>query len=235
MHSTTRQLIGRLFAALDYRVLAEIYCDEGGEAFWSAHRDPVQTLGEVWADALAARLSRAGRSLYVGAGVAELPALAMEVSELEREVVVTSVDPAECATLNDSLGAVGLRERIRFECVDGGDAARAHAGYDHLSIVSVLNDPERYPVVSGLAYGRTPPVLLDVDAFGEERTVLRRLVAAVLRGLRRPGWITTTFEEVAWLLAGGEELSLRVEADAADAAGVETALVGDPIGFLRVT
>ena len=232
MHRTTRQLVARLFAALDYRALGEIYCDEGGEAFWSAHRDPAQTMGEAWADALAMRLSRAGRSLYVGAGVAELPALAMEVSELGREVVVTSVDAAECASLNGSLGAVGLLERIRFECVDGGDAAKKRGGYDHLSIVSVLNDPERYPAVSGLTYGRTPPVLLDVDGFVEERAALQRLLAEVLLGLRLPGWITTTYEEVAWILAGAEELSLQVDADED---GVETAIVGDPIGFLRVT
>ena len=68
--------------------------------------------------------------------------------------------------------------------------------------------------------------------FEAERNRLRALVGTLLDGLRRPGLVTTTFEEVPWLLDAATTRGLTVDAD--DAA-LETAIVGDPIGFLRVT
>jgi hypothetical protein len=49
--------------------------------------------------------------------------------------------------------------------------------------------------------------------------------------LRRPGWITTSAEEVAWFLEQAEAVGARYEAD--DDL-LETAVVGDPVGFVRV-
>ncbi|MGH8701529.1 MAG: hypothetical protein ACREVR_10215, partial [Burkholderiales bacterium] len=63
---------------MNYSSLGRIYCDEGGDAFWEDRRGPCQKLGIKLAEVLRGRLRPNGRSLYVGAGVAELPVLLME-------------------------------------------------------------------------------------------------------------------------------------------------------------
>ncbi|MCA8957987.1 MAG: hypothetical protein KDC87_18070 [Planctomycetes bacterium] len=228
-----RDAVARVFAALDYPALGAIYCDEGGEEFWEAHRGPAEQLGLQWAGALSSRLPPGGRSLYVGAGVAELPAMVVEACDLGREVVATNLDASECAVLDAALAASGLPTALRVHPVDAGEtAAGAPCAFDHLSLVSVLTDPVHYPVVSAVAYGRMPPVQLDLDAFRDERAILVLLVERLLGALRAPAVVTTTFEEVSWLLSGADSVGLAIEAD--DEL-VPTALVGDELGFLRVT
>ena len=227
---TTVELIERVFAALDYEALGPIYCHEGGAEFWEERRGHVMSAGVVWARALCARVGP-GRSLYVGAGVAELPALIVECEDLGREVRIASLNEAECESLNASLDAVGLADRLVFQPLDAREAA-AGGGFDHLSLVSVLTDPEHYPTVSDLGYGRLHPALVDMDAFAAERSSLRSLVDGLLAALQTPAWVTTTGEEVPWLLEAAEARGLLVEAD--DEV-IETAVVGDPLGFLRIT
>ena len=60
---------------------------------------------------------------------------------------------------------------------------------------------------------------------------VRQLVAVLLDAIETPCVVTTTVEEVLWFLHEAETRHLEVEADDET---VETALVGDPIGFLRV-
>ena len=62
-------LTTRIFEVLDYGRLGEIYCDEGGDAFWQEHAEPARLLGVQWARSLATRVDRGGSSVYVGAGV----------------------------------------------------------------------------------------------------------------------------------------------------------------------
>ena len=227
LRSATQARLQRLFEVLDYSELGAIYCEEGGDAFWAAHRDPALQLGTQWAEALAARLPRDGRSLYVGAGVAELPALVMETQDLGRQVEIASLQAAECTSLNEALARAEI-EGIEFVC---RDAAAVEGRFDHLSLVSVLTDPELYPVSSAVGYGRLPPVLLDVEAFVAEREGLRRLAQAVLGRVAAPGWVTTSVEEVAWLLDAAPRASVALEPDDET---LPTAIVGDPIGFLAV-
>ena len=77
----TRRAIKEIFSRLDYAQLRPIYCDEGGDEFWAAKRGPCQRLGTKVATAQRAG-SPGGTSLYVGAGVAEIPPLLMEALEL---------------------------------------------------------------------------------------------------------------------------------------------------------
>ncbi len=224
--------ITSLFAHLDYGALGDIYCDEGGAAFWDDRRSPALELGLIWAAALGPRIPPGGSSLYVGAGVAELPALVTEALDLRRGLRVASLRTAECEILNRSLDAAGLGDRVRF--TPGGVLGHLDEDpgpFDHLSVVSVLDDPETYPLVSGVTYGRIPPVLLDVGGFCQERDKVRELVAALFDAAKVPFLVTTTGEEVPWFLHEAEARDLRVEADDET---IETALVGDPIGFLRV-
>ncbi len=81
------------------------------------------------------------------ASVAEIPLLAMETLELGREVAACSLREQEVALLNQACQAVA---DIRFQFT-GNDARTAAGTFDHLWIVSVLNDPERFPEFSALS------------------------------------------------------------------------------------
>src|SRR5437870_1278710 len=100
LQPTTLASIARIFENLDYAALGPIYCDEGGDAFWEERRGPCQELGIKLAAVLRDRLRPGGRSLYVGAGVAELPPLAMETAELHRTVAAYNLRADEPVVLN---------------------------------------------------------------------------------------------------------------------------------------
>jgi len=227
----SQPLLDRLFAALDWHALGAIYCDEGGDAFWSERREPTLRMGRVWAAALAKRLPRGGRSLYVGAGVAELPAMLHETRAMGRSVVACNLRAAECAVIAQGLRAIGV-SADELEVVPADVRTLLDgAAFDHLALVSALTDPETWPVSSAVTYGRMPPVLLDVAAFERERGEILALVESLLPTLATPGWITTTGYEVPWLMhvARARGLALDVDDDL-----IESAVVGDPIGFVRV-
>lgn len=227
--TTTHARIEALLGSLDYAALGPIYCDSGGDAFWQAHRGPVLELGMRWATEAGARFSPGGRSLYVGAGVAELPVMVTEVLDLERRCVAANLRRAECDVLDAALRAAGLDERLRLHC--GSAVDLVDAGFDHLAVVNVLDDPQTYPAVSEVTYGLASALDLDVEAFVRERAAVRRLVATLCDALCLPGWITTTFEEAPWFLEWASQHGAGV---GSDECMLETALVGDPIGFLRV-
>ena len=220
----TRQAIARVFARLDYRRLAGIYCYEGGDEFWRSKREPCRRLGLRVAQALVTRLSPGGRSLYVGAGVGELPALLVEALTLQRAVMPCYLRRAEVATLNRSCRGLPLR-------FYASDAGKSTGTFDHLWIVSVLNDPERYPQVAALSYGRAVPLTFDAAAFVRERRTLRLLVSRCMSKLRLPAIVTTTVEEANWIAdwCHRKKVWYRVERRQ-----FRTALVGDPICFVRV-
>ncbi len=224
LSSNTRVRIRALFKRLDYPALGRIYCDEGGDAFWKAKRGPCQTLGIKLAEVLRGRLRQGGRSLYVGAGVAELPILAMETMELGRTVTACNLRVDEVAVLNQACGDVPFR-------VIHQDAGEADGMFDHLWIVSVLNDPERFPELSALSYGRANPVLFDTAAFTKEREAVVSLAAHCLRKLQLPGLVTTSTEEINWITDWclRRNISCVVEPKS-----YPTATVEDPLCFIRI-
>jgi hypothetical protein len=223
LNPETRRLIADIFRRLDYAALGPVYCDHGGEELWKAKRGLCQRRGSAIAAALRPRLAAEGRSLYVGAGVPEIPPLVMEVIELERTVSAYNLRGEEVRVLNRA-----CRDSVlRFE---RGDAGHARGGYDHLWMVSVLNDPERFPDLSALSYGRATPLTFNATRFEKERRIVRRLVNRCLGKLRRPGWVTTTTEEVQWI---AEWCHRRGIPYAVEAKQYPTATVGDPVCFVR--
>lgn len=220
----TRAAIAALFKRLDYAALGRIYCDEGGDAFWKAKKGPCQTLGIKLAEMLRGRLKQGGRSLYVGAGVAELPVLAMESMELGRAVVACNLREDEVTMLNQACNDVPFH----FIHQDAGDVGGA---FDHVWIVSVLNDPERFPELSALSYGRANPVLFDVAAFTQEREAVVALADRCLRKLQLPSLVTTSVEEINWTTDWclRRNISCVVEPKSYPAATVE-----DPVCFIRI-
>lgn len=221
---STRLVIAQIFRRLDYAALGPVYCDEGGDEFWKAKRRLCRRHGDAIAIALKKKLFVGGRSLYVGAGVPEIPPLLMEILELKRTVDAYNLRGKEVSVLNRACSNVGLRFKR-------GDAGHTPGRYDHLWIVSVLNDPERFPDLAALSYGRATPLTFNHRRFEKERQIVRRLVNQCLRKLRRPGWVTTTTEEVQWI---AEWCHRRAIPYAVEDKQYPTATVGDPVCFVRV-
>lgn len=226
--SSVAALHRRIAAACDWQALGEIYFHWGGEQFWAEKAPQVGELGERLARALLPKVRAAGASLWVGAGVAELPVLLAEVMLRGRDVVATNLREREVAVLNAALDKVAPELPLRYVA---GDAAEVAAGrsFDHLGCISVFTDPETWPVLSDVAYGRVPPVQVDVERFVAEREQARALAHKLFARLARPGLVTTSAEEVAWFLECAAAVGTDYEADEEL---VDTAVVGDPVGFV---
>jgi hypothetical protein len=220
----TRRLMTEVYGRLDYGALGPVYCYEGGNEFWRAKRGLCNRLGSRVAVRLRQKLGRGGRSLYVGAGVAELPALMMEIVELGRTVEPYNLRRAEVAALNRACHSIPLT-------FHAADAAGAKGQFDHLWMASVLNDPERFPHLSPLSYGRGNLLTLEPLKFGTERRIVRALVAHCMGKLARPGLVTTTTEEVLWI---AEWCHRRRVPYRVGKRYYPTALVGDPICFIQI-
>jgi hypothetical protein len=220
----TRTMLSGIFDRLDYRTLGRVYCYEGGEEFWKAKREPCNRLGVRLGKLLLKRLPAGGRSLYVGAGVAELAPLLIEANELRRVVLAYNLRRAEVASLNRACRGTPLVFR-------SDDAAVARGRFDHVWIVSVLNDPERFPHLSALSYGRADPVSFDPRRFRQERRIVRKIVSRCLSKLSLPGLVTTSTEEVVWIADWCHRHRIPYLVGRPQS---RTALVGDPVCFIDV-
>src|SRR5437867_6166107 len=178
LQPTTLASIIRIFESLDYATLGAVYCDEGGDAFWQERRGPCQELGIKLATVLRDRLRPGGRSLYVGAGVAELPQLVMETAELRRTVAAYNLRTDEAAVLNRACAGLPFEFQAK-------DAREAEGPFDHLWIVSVLNDPECFPELGALSSGRANPLTFDPTTFTVERQAVLALAAGCLEKVAR--------------------------------------------------
>jgi len=213
-----------VFEQLDYPTLGKVYCDEGGNAFWKDRKGPCQTLGIRIASALKNQLTENGRSLYVGSGVAELPMLIMETTELHRSMAAHNLRSDEVNILNQACTGLPL-------AITAKNALNAQGRFDHIWLMSVLNDPECYPETSALSYGHATPVEFDTDRFTKERRTLNRLVNSCLSKLTLPGLVTTSVEEIPWITAWCLEkgVPFRIENKT-----YPTAIVGDPLCFIHL-
>lgn len=224
-----RNAVHAVLDALDWAALGEVYFHADGEAELRQRRPAVLACGRALADLLLPRLSRSGASLWVGAGLAELPVLLAE-AQRGRTVIAANLRAAECAILNRALEIAAPTQSLRFLPIDAQQAP-ADVPIDHLGCISLFTDPETWPVLSDVAYGRIAPVQLDVEQFVREREAARSLAAKLFARLQRPGWITTTAEEVAWFLDAADNSGVHLEPEDEM---VESAIVGDPIGVLAV-
>ncbi|UVT15957.1 MAG: hypothetical protein H8K04_19550 [Nitrospira sp.] len=220
----TRQAIANVFDRLDYKRLESVYCYEGGDEFWRTKRAPCRRLGTTVAEALVRRLPCDGRSLYVGAGVSELPALLAEAIGRQRKVEPYNLRRSEVTVLNRACRSLP----VRFHALD---ASRAQGRFNHIWIVSVLNDPERFPHLSTLSYGRADPVTFQHVSYQKERRIVQAIVNRCMSKLDVPGLVTTSTEEVVWIAdwCHRHHVPYRVERR-----HYPTALVGDPICFIKV-
>ena len=224
LQPATLHAIAKIFESLDYAALGAIYCHEGGDAFWEERREPCRTLGIKLAGVLRDRLAPNGRSLYVGAGVAELPMLAMETLELHRTVEAYNLRADEVSLLNHACAGLPFGFQAR-------DAREAAGTFDHLWIVSVLNDPECFPELGALSSGHANPVTFDPDVFVVERQAVFAVAAGCLEKVARPGLVTTSIEEIPWITDWCERQGIPCVVEDEDH---PTALVEDPVCVIRI-
>lgn len=218
----------KVFEAADWAKLGEIYFHEDGEQQWRDRRKLVVELGGQLARRLSRHVKPNGMSLWVGAGVAELPVMLAEVLLFGRTVVAANLLEEECDVLNAALAEAAPQATLHYEAGDAREVAGDQA-FDHLGCISVFTDPETWPALSGVAYGRLHPVQVDLEQFAAEREKARELASALFDLLDRNSCITTTAEEVAWFL----DLAVTQERDIEPTDDlIETAVVGDPVGFL---
>lgn len=224
LSGSTRRVIAQVFDQLNYKRLESVYCYEGGAEFWQNKRAPCRRLGTKVAEVLLRKLSPGGRSLYVGAGVTELPALLAESIELQRLIEPYNLRRSEVSILNRACRSLSVRFNAQ-------DASTATGLFDHLWIVSVLNDPERFPHLSPLSYGQADPVTFDPVRFQKERQIVQSIVDRCMAKLSVPSLVTTSTEEVVWIAdwCHRHRIPYRVERKQ-----YPTALVGDPICFIKV-
>ncbi|HWF62687.1 MAG TPA: hypothetical protein VN666_20605 [Nitrospira sp.] len=224
LSDSTRRVIAEVFDQLDYTRLESVYCYEGGDEFWFRKRAPCRRLGIKVAQVLVKKLPPDGRSLYVGAGVTELPVLLAESIELQRQVEPYNLKRSEVAVLNRACRSLPVRFR-------GQDASSAAGFFDHLWIVSVLNDPERFPHLAPLSYGRADPVSFNPLLFQKERRIVQTIVNRCMPKLSVPGLVTTSTEEVVWIADWCHRHRIPYHVERKQ---YPTALVGDPICFIKI-
>ena len=224
-----------LEGALDWELLGDLYCHEGGESFFPPEqREAIREAGLHFAADLAGELEadrETGRSLYVGAALAELAPILCETLVLGREVVALNPDTAEAAELNRGLASVGASLDLALPRVEPLPLAQLDAeerGFDHGWLVSVLSDPDAFPALHLRVYDRGEP---EAGALARDLDAARALAADLVARLAPGALLTTTDEELPIVLevctAAGRSL------DVPDRARL-SAVVGDPVRICRL-
>ena len=150
--------------------------------------------------------------------------LLAESIELQRQVEPYNLRRSEVAVLNRACRSLPVRFR-------GQDASSAAGFFDHLWIVSVLNDPERFPYLAPLSYGRADPVSFNPLPFQKERRIVQTIVNHCMPKLSVPGLVTTSTEEVVWIADWCHRHKIPYHVERKQ---YPTALVGDPICFIKI-
>lgn len=228
--------IAALDQALDWPRLGLAYCDEGGlEFFTEEQRAANLDAGLMFATDLGELLEPGGRSLYVGAGIAELVPICFEVLVLDREVTVASLPGFEVDELNRALAEVEAELAVTLPRLLGtplGSLAAERSGFDHAWVVSVLTDPDAFPALHDKLYERR---LESEGATGrgslaEDREHAKALIDDVLARLADGALLTTSDEE--WSLFGPALAERGLAADFLPR-GRLSVIVGDVVRHAR--
>jgi len=234
------QALGALYAELDWDVLGDTYCHEGGESFFEPEqREALLDAGLHFASDLPGALAglgevATGRSVYVGAALFELPLILCERLVLERDVVWLNRPGREINELNRALTVVERRDGVALPRVATAElAALEPHTCDHVWLVSVLTDPEAFPALHDELYERAGTEL--ATGRGDraaEATHAAGLVERAFDALRLPGLLSTTDEELALVGAVARDRGLVLEVPER---GRLTGIVGDVVRACRVT
>lgn len=221
---------------MDWELLGRSACDGDGTSFFDdALRERVIDTGLRFAEdvATALRGSR-GRSLYLGAEVAELPVMLMEHVVLERRVEWLNVDGHATRELARAIDAVSAALGVALpspRTCSLRDLERAD--FDHLWMVSVLTDPDAFPALHDELYERAGgPLATGRGDLADDRRRAEALVDDLLDRASASCVLSTTEEELAIVAPCVERRGWKLEIAGG---GRLTAIVGDRVRIGRLT
>ncbi len=219
---------------LDWTLLGRAHCFEGGEDFFGEpEREAIQDAGLHFAGDLGERLEPKGRSLYVGASLAELIPMAFESMVLHRDVRAVSLPGEIPDELNRALQIARARTHGRLAVIETHPWKSAdHRPIDHLWMVSVLTDPEAFPALHDRLYERRGTDLaMGKGSVNKERPKAEALIERALGALVTPAMLTTTDEELELIAPAADGRGIHVQVP--ETARL-SAIVGDPVRHCRL-
>ncbi len=234
LHQLFGAVLGTIQAELDWERLGRAYCEGDGTDFFDAElRERWLDVGLQIADGIARELRGAlGRSLYVGAALAEVPTMLVESIVLGRDIVWINLANDEIDELARVMQLVSEQFDValplpRFDALE----TLPRASFDHVWMVSVLTDPDHFPALHDELYERHGTDLATGrGSLGDNRARAEELAGRVLDAASPNALVTTSDEELEVLrpLARSRQLELR-PIDS----GRLSALVGDNVRSCR--
>jgi len=230
--------LSSLHEELDWDLLGELYCHEGGEHFFpEQQREALMDAGLRIAEDLANAISSLptggpGRSLYLGAAVAELAPILLETLIARREVRWRNLEGREVTELNRALEVVSAQLELVLPRVETATDALPSGHFDHLWCVSVWTDPECFPALHDDLYERRGHELaVGGGDLAIERERALDLAGELLDAAHSSAVLCTTDEELPLFrsLASPRGLVLDVPKQ-----GLLTPIVGDVLRICRL-
>lgn len=195
--------LGALDEELDWPLLGRAACEGDGSDFYDAAlRERILDTGLRFAEDVGRALAeRPGRSLYLGAEIAELPVILAEHCVLGRRVEWLNIECAQTTELVRAIRAVDARLSLELpEPRTGGIEEIEPASCDHLWMVSVLTDPDAFPALHDALYERKEgPLATGRGSLADDRRRADALVEALLDRAAPRSVLSTSDEELSVL------------------------------------
>lgn len=222
---------------LDWERLGRAYCEGDGTTFFD------DELRERWLDTglqIAETLSEAlagsrGRSVYVGAALAEVPVMLVESLVLGRSVTWVNLPGDEMDELTRVLRLVSAKLDVPLPLPSFEPLESLPTGaFDHVWMVSVLTDPDHFPALHDELYERHGTDLAtNAGLLGNELGVAARLIRSMWKRFGDSALLCTTREELV-AIRNTAPLGDQVRAFRQVFSYDATALVGDQLICLRI-
>lgn len=226
--------LAALDAELDWDRVASVYCKGDADGFFDEERrGAVLDAGLKLASDIGELLKRGGRSLYVGAAVAELAPMLFECLVLGRTVVWVAPKTVETEELTRALE---LASKVAGKAlpVPRTDRwkGRAIGPCDHIWMTSVLTDPDAFPALHNELYERRGTKESVSGGHPKaERQKARELVEQAVAAAAVDTRLTTTDEELVYWIPAVEDLGGTVDVART---GRTSGLVGDIVRHCRI-
>lgn len=192
--------VSALDAELDWELLGRAACDGDGTSFFDDElREQIIETGLWFADDIATALGDVrGRSLYVGAEIAELPLILAEHLVMHRTVEWLNIDCPQTTEIVRALRIVSANLGVELPVPRVGEITDIEReSCDHLWLVSVLTDPDAFPALHDVLYERTDgPLATGRGVLFDDRKRADALIEALLDRARFPCVLSTSAEEL---------------------------------------
>ncbi len=233
-HQLFGAVLGTIQAELNWERLGRAYCEGDGTDFFDDElRERWLDVGLKIADTLAGHLSHgSGRSVYVGAALAEVPIMLVESIVLGREVMWINIACDEIDELERVVRLVAERFEIALPLPSlAALESLPRASFDHVWMVSVLTDPDHFPALHDELYDRRGTDLATArGTLSADRERAERLTIFAIDIAADGALFATTTDE---LTVVSPACVSRGRTLVSIASKLETAIVGDRLALHR--